>query len=235
LLQTAFLRLGGHGTSRACIASPIDRNLPKLQPSGLGYVAERFPVPSRPDDRSRVALYRTEVDAGHRFERNQPALPEMEPNSIRSFKVQKFMAAQIKNLLAAFDGSEPAGRALDVAVAIAKAVGGTLSIMTVGDILTRKEQEAFRRAEGGMADPSEVFAKRLLAQACDRSEGAGVRVQALLRWGDPAEAIIEAISQDKFDVVVVGRRGRGRLSGLLLGSVSQKLVSLAPSVVIVVP
>jgi len=145
------------------------------------------------------------------------------------------MAAQIKKLLAAFDGSEPAGRALDVAAATAKAVGGTLSIMTVGDTLTREEQEAFARAEGGTADPSEVFAKRLLAQACDRSKRAGVRVQALLRWGDPAEAIIEAISQGKFDAVVVGRRGRGRLSGLLLGSVSQKLVSLAPSIVIVVP
>jgi hypothetical protein len=48
--------------ARACIASPIDRDLPKLQPSALGYVAERFPVPSRPDNRSRVALYRTEVE-----------------------------------------------------------------------------------------------------------------------------------------------------------------------------
>ena len=36
-------------------------------------------------------------------------------------------------------------------------------------------------------------------------------------------------------MLVVGRRGRGRLSGLLLGSVSQKVASLAPCIVIVVP
>ncbi len=158
------------------------------------------------------------------------------PNGTASSKrVRMSVSAQLTNFLAAFDGSEPAGRALDVAAAMAKAVGGTLSIMTVGEILTQKEQEAFRRAEGDTADASEVFAERLLGQACERVKGAGLRVRTLLRWGDPAEAIIDAISQEKFDAIVVGRRGRGRLSGLLLGSVSQKLVSLAPSVVIVVP
>ncbi|MFZ1101539.1 MAG: universal stress protein [Hyphomicrobiaceae bacterium] len=33
----------------------------------------------------------------------------------------------------------------------------------------------------------------------------------------------------------MGRHGRGRLAGLLLGSVSQKIASLAPCAVILVP
>jgi nucleotide-binding universal stress UspA family protein len=37
------------------------------------------------------------------------------------------------------------------------------------------------------------------------------------------------------EMLVVGRRGRRQLAGLLLGSVSQKLVTLAPCIVIVVP
>jgi nucleotide-binding universal stress UspA family protein len=36
-------------------------------------------------------------------------------------------------------------------------------------------------------------------------------------------------------MLVLGRRGRGRLAGLLLGSVSQKLASLAPCSVVIVP
>ncbi len=37
------------------------------------------------------------------------------------------------------------------------------------------------------------------------------------------------------DTIVVGKRGLGTLTGLLVGSVTQKLVSLAPCTVIVVP
>jgi nucleotide-binding universal stress UspA family protein len=35
--------------------------------------------------------------------------------------------------------------------------------------------------------------------------------------------------------IIVGKRGTGRLTGLLLGSVSQKLVSLSPLPVTVIP
>jgi len=54
-------------------------------------------------------------------------------------------------------------------------------------------------------------------------------------WGDPGDAIIDAVQRSKADLLVVGRRGQSRLSALLLGSVSQKLASFAPCAVMVVP
>ncbi len=146
------------------------------------------------------------------------------------------MPALIRSFLVATDGSEPAGRAIEVAATMAQAAGGILKVIAVAMPLTRREEEEFRRVEGALADPSEAFGEQILAQARTRLEQGGMKRPAtLLRWGDPAEAIIATIIEEKVDAVVVGRRGRGRLSGLLLGSVSQKLVCLAPCTVIVVP
>jgi nucleotide-binding universal stress UspA family protein len=50
--------------------------------------------------------------------------------------------------------------------------------------------------------------------------------KALLK-GDPAENILSVAKKRKADVIVLGRRGMGRLAGLLLGSVSQKVSQLA--------
>jgi len=149
---------------------------------------------------------------------------------------QGTVSAQFTNVLAAIDGSEGAWRALDVAIAMTKATSGALAVITVGVALTGPEVAEFRRAEGHETDAEEFFAERLLVEARERADRVvGKPATTLLRWGDPAEAIINTIVEKKFDAIVVGRRGRGRLSGLLLGSVSQKLASLAPCIVVIVP
>jgi nucleotide-binding universal stress UspA family protein len=55
------------------------------------------------------------------------------------------------------------------------------------------------------------------------------------RIGDVAQTIVEIAQEKNAENIVVGKRGVGRIAGLLLGSVSQKIVSLAPRPVTVVP
>jgi nucleotide-binding universal stress UspA family protein len=142
----------------------------------------------------------------------------------------------MKRILAATDGSEGANRALGAAIALAKATGGELVILTAGGSMTGTELRKLADDGGNLSATLEAQADRLLQQAVRRARRAGIAVPKTLReWGDPAERIIAVAKREQADVVVVGRRGRGRLSGLLLGSVSQKVASLAPCAVMVVP
>lgn len=142
----------------------------------------------------------------------------------------------MQNILVATDGSSPADRAVEVAAELAKVVGGTLLIVTVAGSLSGEEARQLVRAERDIADALESLSAEILMAAKDRARRLGLpAVKVQTAWGDPAEAIIEAARREHADAIVVGRRGRGRLAGMLLGSVSQKIVSLAPCTVVVVP
>lgn len=145
----------------------------------------------------------------------------------------------MSRILVATDGSAGADRAIDYAARRAKRDGLDLVVVNVvgGYGLPDKVVHAFTRAEGAwLKEELASMSAEILTAARDRARKCGIRAIRLeSRRGEAAQTIIKIARETKVDAIVVGKRGAGRVAGLLLGSVSQKLVSLATVPVTVVP
>jgi nucleotide-binding universal stress UspA family protein len=145
----------------------------------------------------------------------------------------------MKRILVATDGSTCGDRAVDYAAQLAKTDGADLLIVNVigGYSLPDKVFSSFTGAQQiWLKELLESLSAELLTKARDRALGVGVAtIQLESRTGDVALTIIEIAQEKGADVIVVGKRGAGLAARLLLGSISHKLVSLAPLPVTVVP
>jgi len=139
-----------------------------------------------------------------------------------------------KNIVVALDGSKHAQRATVVASNIADRYKSRLQFIAVTKKPPARVSDELRRymeVEHLTGSPenlvSETVAKILgTAEKHARKKGAkDVRTFALT--GPVARTIISFAKRQKADLIVVGSRGLGEAEGMLLGSVSQKVVSLA--------
>lgn len=130
----------------------------------------------------------------------------------------------VNNLLVAFDESEGAHRALEMAASLAQTNPlAHVDIVYVVPIplLDESQMVSFKEILDMMISDGED----LLAEAASEvGESVADRVDSLLLTGtSPATEILKLIEQRSYDLVIVGNRG---LSGLkeYLGSVSHKIL-----------
>jgi nucleotide-binding universal stress UspA family protein len=142
----------------------------------------------------------------------------------------------MERIMIATDGSRSAKRALDAAANLTKTLNGELTVVTVAGSISAADLKRLARGTEEVDDALATLANKILDNACKRAKSIGVRrIKRQSETGDAATAILDAARRKRVDFLVVGRHGFGPLTGWLLGSVSHKIMSLAPCKVIVVP
>ena len=136
-----------------------------------------------------------------------------------------------KVILWASDGSEHADRALDYARKLAEAGSAELVAAHIREITTGRSA-----GYPVLIDEDEIETK-IQGQAKDLTD-AGINAryeQAGAPYGCAAHAIADLAASSNADLIVVGTRGQGPVAGLLLGSVTQRLLHIATCPVLAVP
>jgi nucleotide-binding universal stress UspA family protein len=138
-----------------------------------------------------------------------------------------------KKFLVATDFSETSDKALDYAVALAKELDGSVTLLHAYEIpvmgfpdgaLIAGPDVAARILNGAQAG--------LEAQAAKR-RGAGVPIAIVLKDDPPWEAVNEVAEEINADLIVIGTHGRRGLARALLGSVAENIIRRAVRPVLV--
>jgi nucleotide-binding universal stress UspA family protein len=164
----------------------------------------------------------------------------------------------IRKILVALDGSQPARRAFDLAVVIAKAFDAELILLHIlsdqplaeseRQLVETEYQVQLQAALGGSAARGSVgtspgidiairagIGREILTRAEDAARRKGLAsVRTILKDGDAASNILEVGESEQPDLLVLGSRGLGGMQRLLMGSVSQKVSHVTKCNVVIV-
>jgi nucleotide-binding universal stress UspA family protein len=138
-----------------------------------------------------------------------------------------------RTILVGVDGSPGSRVALTWAAAEAADHVADLVVLEVWEHALPAPMGSGAVPQGEVPDPSQGAAENLLTVIKEElGEDPPVLVHPRVKQGNPAEVLIEE-SADA-DLLVVGTRGRGGFTGLVLGSVSQHVAAYAKCPVTVV-
>jgi nucleotide-binding universal stress UspA family protein len=148
-----------------------------------------------------------------------------------------------KTILAAVDGSKNANRTAEVAAELARRYSAKLLVLHVivpiFEGRERNELATFARMEHMQQNEREMLQElgREIVQSAELNarQNKVTNVETLVEVGDPASVIVEIARARDADLIVLGRRGRGTLTGLLLGSVSHKVTQVVGKPCLIVP
>jgi nucleotide-binding universal stress UspA family protein len=135
-----------------------------------------------------------------------------------------------KRILVGVDGSENSLRAVRKAAEIALPFHSEIVLLNV----LQPTESAYYTGMPTTEEAERAKGEEKLHRAKTLCEEAGLKTNTKVMLGYPAEVILD-LSEDGFDLVIVGTRGTSGLARFLMGSVSSRVVQFSKVPVMVVP
>jgi nucleotide-binding universal stress UspA family protein len=139
-------------------------------------------------------------------------------------------------LLVATDGSKPALHAVKYAIGLIRQLSSTsnsITLLSVHDDAGLRHAKAFVGREV-VADYLRELSEKELKPARKLLDAAGLHHDMELRTGHVATEIVDLAKSGKYDLLVLGAKGRHAVADLLLGSVAQRVLATARTPVLLV-
>jgi nucleotide-binding universal stress UspA family protein len=134
-----------------------------------------------------------------------------------------------KHILIPTDGSRTAAKAITAGVKLAKEMGARVT-----GFYAQEPLPLHIHGEGYVADKELIaefekragdFAAKCIAEVGDTAKAAGVPFEGVVvKSQSPHKAIIDAAKKQKCDAIFIASHGHKGLTGLVLGSVTQKVL-----------
>jgi nucleotide-binding universal stress UspA family protein len=138
-------------------------------------------------------------------------------------------------LLVACDGSKDALRAVKYAAGMLGSMSGegSITLISVHDTVALRHASRFV-GKDAINEYLREISEQDLAAARKALDKAGVKHDMIIRTGHVANEISSAATRGKFDMIVVGSKGRSALRDLLIGSIAKRVSEIATVPVLLV-
>ena len=135
-----------------------------------------------------------------------------------------------QHILVPIDFSQDSEHAVDAAVGLAQQFQARLTLLHAIHIPEAAEVNLAAYMDKIRSEADQSMTPRL-----KRVQDAGATAEAVTVVGAPSQAIVDTARDRQADLIVMGTHGRTGLRHMLIGSVAERVVRMAPCPVMVVP
>ncbi|CDI06380.1 universal stress protein [Candidatus Nitrosotenuis uzonensis] len=127
---------------------------------------------------------------------------------------------RIKKILVPMDGSATSFKALAQAIEIARTCQATILGINAISFLPAEFMPS--------VVPYKIYQKKeagkFMEKAKLKAAKKGILFKYMIVYGNPVDQVINTAKSKKFDLIVIGARGKGRIAEVFLGSVSNAIL-----------